>query len=145
MAIMNALEIMKAVSDRLPEGVTLSSWNYKRDEGIRVSGDAETSEATYAFKDAMDAMTAGDEEDGEKIFNTVNLNGPNASKGGYRFDLDNANLGSTNFLQYYCNCGRSSFFSWSSSCNCNWSSSRYAILVFDCFYEFVEFENCSFI
>lgn len=88
-----ALEIMKAVSDRLPEGVTLSSWNYKRDEGIRVSGDAETSEATYAFKDAMDAMTAGDEEDGEKIFNTVNLNGPNASKGGYRFDLECAYLG----------------------------------------------------
>ena len=88
-----ALEIMKAVSDRLPEGVTLSSWNYKRDEGIRVSGDAETSEASYAFKDAMDAMTAGDEEDGEKIFNTVNLNGPNASKGGYRFDLECAYLG----------------------------------------------------
>ena len=83
-----ALEIMKAVSDRLPEGVTLSSWTYKRDEGVRVSGDAETSESTYAFKDAMDAMTAGEDEDGEKIFNTVNLNGPNASKGGYRFDLD---------------------------------------------------------
>ena len=83
-----ALEIMKAVSDRLPEGVTLSSWTYRRDEGVRVSGDAETSESTYAFKDAMDAMTAGEDEDGEKIFNTVNLNGPNASKGGYRFDLD---------------------------------------------------------
>ena len=84
-----ALEIMKAVSDRLPEGVTLSSWTYRRDEGVRVSGDAEASaESIYAFKDAMDAMTAGEDEDGEKIFNTVNLNGPNASKGGYRFDLD---------------------------------------------------------
>ena len=83
-----ALEIMKAVSDRLPEGVTLSGWNYRRDEGVRVSGDAETSESTYAFKDAMDAMTAGEDEDGEKIFNAVNLNGPNASKGGYRFDLE---------------------------------------------------------
>lgn len=83
-----ALEIMKAVSDRLPEGVTLSGWNYRRDEGVRVSGDAETSEATYAFKDAMDALTAGEDEDGEKIFNAVNLNGPNASKGGYRFDLE---------------------------------------------------------
>ena len=83
-----ALEVMKAVSDRLPEGVTLSGWNYRRDEGVRVSGDAETSEATYAFKDAMDALTAGEDEDGEKIFNAVNLNGPNASKGGYRFDLE---------------------------------------------------------
>ena len=83
-----ALEIMKAVSDRLPEGVTLSGWTYRRDDGIRVSGDAETSEATYAFKDAMDALTAGEDEDGEKIFNAVNLNGPNASKGSYRFDLE---------------------------------------------------------
>ena len=83
-----ALEIMKAVSDRLPEGVTLSGWNYKRDEGVRVAGDAETSEAAYTFKDAMDALSGGDEGEGEKIFGLVNLNGPNAAKGGYRFDLD---------------------------------------------------------
>ena len=84
-----ALEIMKAISDRLPEGVTLSSWDYKRDDGVRVRGDADTAEATYAFKDAMDAMAAGDEEeDGEPIFGTVNLTGPNASKGGYSFNLD---------------------------------------------------------
>ena len=80
-----ALEIMKAVSDRLPAGVTLSSWNYRRDEGVRVSGEAGSSEETYAFKDAMDEMAGGE---GEKIFNAVNLNGPNASKGGYRFDLE---------------------------------------------------------
>ena len=83
-----ALEIMKAVSDRLPEGIILSSWNYKREDGVRVVGDAETAEATYAFKDAMDEMAEGEEGDGEKIFGTVNLNGPNAAKGGYRFDLD---------------------------------------------------------
>ena len=83
-----ALEIMKAVSDRLPEGITLSSWTYRRDEGVRVSGDAETAEATYAFKDAMDDLYAGEGEDSERIFNAVNLNGPSASKGGYRFDLD---------------------------------------------------------
>ena len=83
-----ALEIMKALSDRLPEGITLSSWNYKRDEGVRVSGDSETAEAAYAFKDAMDEMTDGEDGEGERIFGTVDLNGPNASKGGYRFDLD---------------------------------------------------------
>ena len=83
-----ALEIMKALSDRLPSEVTLSSWSYRRDEGVRVAGDAETAEAAYAFKDAMDALADGEEEDGEKIFGTVLLNGPNASKGGYRFDLD---------------------------------------------------------
>lgn len=84
-----ALEIMKAVSDRLPEGITLSSWTYKRDDGVRVSGEAEgEAEPVYVFKDSMDALSAGGEEDGEKIFGMVELSGPNASRGGYRFDLD---------------------------------------------------------
>ena len=83
-----ALEIMKAVSDRLPEGVTLSSWDYKREDGVRVRGDADTAEATYAFKDVMDALAAGEGDDGEKIFETVELVGPNASKGKYSFNLD---------------------------------------------------------
>ena len=83
-----ALEIMKALSDRLPEGVTLSGWNYNREDGVRVSGDAETAEAVYKFKDEMDAMADGEDGEGERIFGAVELNGPNASKGGYRFDLD---------------------------------------------------------
>ena len=83
-----ALEIMKALSDRLPEGVTLSGWNYNREDGVRVSGDAEAAEAVYAFKDAMDEMADGEDGEGERIFGTVDLSGPNASKGGYRFDLD---------------------------------------------------------
>ena len=85
-----ALEIMKAVSDRLPTEITLSSWDYKRDDGVRVRGDSETAEATYVFKDAMTEMSAGEGEDGpgEPIFGTVNLSGPNASKGGYSFNLD---------------------------------------------------------
>ena len=83
-----ALEIMKALSDRLPEGVTLSGWNYNREDGVRVSGDAETAEAVYAFKDAMDEMADGEDGEGERIFGAVELSGPNASKGGYRFDLD---------------------------------------------------------
>lgn len=83
-----ALEIMKALSDRLPEDVTLSGWNYNREDGVRVSGDAETAEAVYKFKDAMDEMADGEDGEGERIFGAVDLNGPNASKGGYRFDLD---------------------------------------------------------
>ena len=83
-----ALEIMKALSDRLPEGVTLSGWNYNREDGVRVSGDAETAEAVYKFKDEMDALVDGEDGEGERIFGAVDLNGPNASKGGHRFDLD---------------------------------------------------------
>ena len=83
-----ALEIMKALSDRLPEGVTLSGWNYNREDGVRVSGDADNAEAVYKFKDEMDALADGEDGVGERIFGTVELNGPNASKGGYRFDLN---------------------------------------------------------
>ena len=83
-----ALEIMKALSDRLPEGVTLANWDYRRDDGVRVKGDADTAEATYAFKDAMDAMSAGDDDDAEPIFGEVLLSGPNASKNKYVFNLD---------------------------------------------------------
>jgi len=83
-----ALEIMKAVSDRLPEDVTLSSWEYRRDDGVRVRGDATAAEAVYSLKDAMDALSAGEGEDGEPIFGEVLLSGPNASKGGYAFNLD---------------------------------------------------------
>ena len=83
-----ALEIMKALSDRLPDGITLSGWTYRRDEGVRVSGDSENAEAVYKFKDEMDAMMDGEDGEGERIFGTVELSGPNASKGGYRFDLD---------------------------------------------------------
>ena len=83
-----ALEIMKALSDRLPEDVTLTAWNYRRDEGVRVSGEGDTAESVCAFKDAMDEMSADEGEDGERIFPTVTLNGPNASKGKHRFDLD---------------------------------------------------------
>ena len=83
-----ALEIMKALSDRLPEGITLSGWNYRRDEGVRVSGDSAEAEDVYKFKDAMDEMTDGEDDEGERIFGTVELTGPTPSKGGHRFDLD---------------------------------------------------------
>ncbi|MBQ4439732.1 MAG: hypothetical protein II909_01150 [Kiritimatiellae bacterium] len=81
-----ALEIMKAVSDRLPEGIELSSWNFKREDGVRVSGEGTSGDAIYLFKDQMAEIES---EDGEKIFPTVNLKGPSSSKAGkYKFDLD---------------------------------------------------------
>ncbi len=84
-----ALEIMKAISDRLPEGVTLSSWNFKRDEGVRLSGEADAASQVYEFKNVMAELAGGDEGDGEKVFPIVELSGPSASKGGkQRFDLD---------------------------------------------------------
>ena len=80
-----ALEIMKALSDRLPEGVELNSWTFKREDGVRVSGEADTANDVYTFKDAM--IELGGEDD--RVFGTVNLIGPSAGKGGkQKFDID---------------------------------------------------------
>ena len=82
-----ALEIMKAVSDRLPPGITLNSWSFKRDEGVKVSGEADEAEFVYRFKDSM--SETGSEDGGEKVFAEVVLNGPSASRGGrQKFDLE---------------------------------------------------------
>lgn len=83
-----ALEIMKAVSDRLPEGITLTSWYYNRDEGVRVSGEADDRDPVYEFKDAMDEMADGEDGEGEKIFGTVDLSNISGSNKGFRFNLD---------------------------------------------------------
>lgn len=86
-----ALEILKAVSDRLPEGVELDSWNFVRDEEVRLSGESDEASGVYALKDALEAITFGSEDDessGERLFKTVELNGPRAGKGGrQKFDL----------------------------------------------------------
>lgn len=86
-----ALEILKAVSDRMPEGVELNNWNFKREDGVRFSGEADDAAAVYRFKDALLAMRFGDEEDetAERVFADVILTGPSAARGGrQKFDID---------------------------------------------------------
>lgn len=79
-----ALEIMKAVSDRLPEGVTLVSWNYKRDEGLVISGEADSANAVYDLKNLL--VELGDDD---RVFVEVSLSGPRSGRGGRQtFDLD---------------------------------------------------------
>jgi hypothetical protein len=83
-----ALEIMKAVSDRLPQGITLTSWTYRRDEGVKVSGEADEAELVYRFKDNM-AEAGTEAEDDDPVFAKVLLNGPSAGRGGkQKFDLE---------------------------------------------------------
>ena len=78
-----ALEILKAVSDRMPEGVELNNWNFKREDGVRFSGEADDAAAVYRFKDSLLAMHFGeeDEENAEKVFADVLLTGPSAGRG----------------------------------------------------------------
>ncbi|MBQ6136032.1 MAG: PilN domain-containing protein [Kiritimatiellae bacterium] len=75
-----ALEILKAVSDRLPEGVELNSWNFKREDGVRFSGESEDAASVYTLKDSL--LETG-------AFGEVKLTGPSAGKGGrQKFDID---------------------------------------------------------
>lgn len=82
-----ALELMKAISDRLPEGVTLVSWDFKRADGIRLRGESAGTAPVYQFNDALrDMKTAG--EDGEAVFTEVALGSLNAQKDGLqKFEL----------------------------------------------------------
>ena len=86
---LGALEIMKAVSDRLPEGVTLSSWNYKQGDGLRISGEAPLDGSELDLKDAMEALTYGNESGEQaRVFPVVRLGNTSESKGMRRFSLD---------------------------------------------------------
>ncbi len=76
-ALMIWMESMKKVSDNLPAGITLTSWSFKRDDSLRISGEADTATLVYSFKDKM----------GE-LFPAVELVGPSAVKNGkQKFDL----------------------------------------------------------
>lgn len=82
-----ALEIMKAVSDRRPDGITLTSWDFNREDGVRIKGDADDKGSIYEFKDQLTAM--GGEEGGEPVFQAVKLGSVNSQKDGMqRFDLE---------------------------------------------------------
>ena len=79
-----ALEILKAVSDRLPEGITLSSWEFTRDDGVRLRGDSDGSAPVYEFKDALVEMGGDD-----PVFKVVELGSMSSQKDGrQKFDLD---------------------------------------------------------
>jgi hypothetical protein len=74
-----ALEILKAVSDRLPEAVTLNSWNFRRDDKVSFRGESEDATSVYKLKDELVALD---------VFADVRLTGPSAGKGGRQtFDI----------------------------------------------------------
>lgn len=85
-----ALEIMKAISDRLPADVELTSWNFKRDEGVKFSGEAIAAPSVYQFKnDLLEMAEVGEDgEPGARIFADVRLTGPTKAKGKERFDIE---------------------------------------------------------
>jgi hypothetical protein len=75
----SSLEMLRLVSEALPEGITLASFAYKKEDGIKITGDAEEPSMVYAYKDAITA---------NPLFESVTLTGPSASRGKHKFDID---------------------------------------------------------
>ena len=81
-----ALETMKMVSDLLPlpEGsdsscIELNSWNFKREDGVRFAGEADSAELVYQFQEALTECG---------LFAEVKPGRVSASKGRQRFDIE---------------------------------------------------------
>jgi len=83
-----AIELLRKVTSVQPGGVMLTSFTYRREEGLRLSGEADDPAQVYAFKDAVTALRRGESQD--VLFTTVTLSGPSfeASKRKHRFDLN---------------------------------------------------------
>ena len=80
-----SLEMLKAVSDRMPAGITLTSYSYRRGERLSVVGEAAQPTDVYEFKNAL---TEAATEDGEKLFADVTLTGPSQSRGVHKFSIE---------------------------------------------------------
>ena len=63
----SALECLRVVSELLPEGVDLTSFTYRKEEQVRVSGEATSVNLIYELKDGLDAAN---------VFPKTTLQGP---------------------------------------------------------------------
>jgi hypothetical protein len=73
------LEMLRMVSAHLPQGITLVGVTYKRDDGVRIAGEADQPTLVYDFKNAVTE---------DPLFATVTLTGPSISKTKHKFDVD---------------------------------------------------------
>jgi len=75
----SSLEMLRMASADLPQGVTLVGFNYKREDGVKISGEADQPTLVYDFKNAVTE---------NPLFESVSLTGPSAIKGKHKFDVD---------------------------------------------------------
>ncbi len=81
-----ALETFKLFSDLMPGGVTLTQFQYRRGESVRVAAEASQANDAYDFKNAI---TKAEDEAGERIFAEVTLSEVKQSRGGgNRFEIE---------------------------------------------------------
>ena len=79
-----ALEMFKAVVDCMPDGITLTSFQYKRGSGVHVTGEAEQPTDVYVFKEGFDQISVDD----EPVFAEVRMPGVSGRGGRNKFDID---------------------------------------------------------
>lgn len=75
----SALELLRVASGHLPRGITLTGFNYRREDGVRITGEADDAQLVYRFKDTMTD---------DPLFDVVTLTGPTLSRLKHRFDVD---------------------------------------------------------
>lgn len=75
----SALEMLRMASSYLPQGITLIGFNYRREDGVKIAGEADQSTLVYDFKNAVTE---------DPLFESVSLTGPSISKGKHKFEVD---------------------------------------------------------
>jgi len=75
----SSLEMLRLASACLPQGITLVGFNYRRDDGVKISGEADQPTLVYDFKNAVTE---------DPLFESVSLAGPSASRGKHKFEVD---------------------------------------------------------
>lgn len=73
-----ALEVMKAVSDRLPAGVTISDWRFSHDKGVTVRCESAVKDDAWELKTRLEKMN---------VFPTVELGQIRFDRNVYRFEI----------------------------------------------------------
>ncbi len=72
------LEILRVISGYLPRGITLTGFIFKKQDGVRISGEADMPSQVYSLKEAIDA---------DQLFVSSTLTGPSASKEKHKFEI----------------------------------------------------------
>jgi hypothetical protein len=75
----SALEMLRMAAGYLPQGITLTGFNFRREDGVKITGEADVPTLVYEFKNAITD---------DPLFETVSLMGVSASKGRHKFDVD---------------------------------------------------------
>lgn len=75
----SALEMLRLASGYLPQGITLTGFNYKREDGVKITGEADVPTLVYDFKNSLTE---------DPLFESVSLMGVSASRGKHKFDVD---------------------------------------------------------